>query len=90
MMVWLDRKSGWKQKDRDARSPGDVDYARVVHSASFRRLQGKTQILSLGDSDEIIYRRSTQLVALRQEKSALMQQLLTGKRRVKLEEMVAA
>ena len=28
-----------------------MDYARVVHSASFRRLQGKTQILNLGDSD---------------------------------------
>lgn len=30
---------------------GDIDYARVIHSASFRRLQGKTQILNLGDSD---------------------------------------
>ncbi|WP_255326392.1 hypothetical protein [Sphingobium sp. EM0848] len=29
----------------------DIDYARVIHSASPRRLQGKTQILNLGDSD---------------------------------------
>src|ERR1700743_982826 len=50
-MNWDDRRSSWKLKSGDARSPGDVDYARVVHSASFRRLQGKTQILSLGDSD---------------------------------------
>lgn len=50
-MVWLERRSGWKQDERDARTPGDVDYARVIHSASFRRLQGKTQILNLGDSD---------------------------------------
>jgi dGTPase len=35
----------------DARTPDDVDYARVIHCASFRRLQGKTQILNLGDSD---------------------------------------
>lgn len=35
----------------DARTPADVDYARVVHCVSFRRLQGKTQILNLGDSD---------------------------------------
>lgn len=35
----------------DVRKPWDVDYARVVHSSSFRRLQGKTQILNLGDSD---------------------------------------
>ncbi|TIX50265.1 anti-phage deoxyguanosine triphosphatase [Alteraurantiacibacter aquimixticola] len=50
-MVWLERKSGWEKKPMDARSPGDVDYARIIHSGSFRRLQGKTQILNLGDSD---------------------------------------
>ena len=50
-MVWLERRSGWQKKAQDARTPGDVDYARVIHSASFRRLQGKTQILNLGDSD---------------------------------------
>ena len=50
-MTWLERKSEEKPKASDARSAGDVDYARVVHSSSFRRLQGKTQILNLGDSD---------------------------------------
>ncbi|MBN9674101.1 anti-phage deoxyguanosine triphosphatase [Roseibium aggregatum] len=50
-MVWLERRSGWEKSPEDARSPGDVDYGRVIHSASFRRLQGKTQILNLGDSD---------------------------------------
>ncbi len=50
-MVWLERRSGWQKKAQDARTPGDVDYGRVIHSASFRRLQGKTQILNLGDSD---------------------------------------
>lgn len=50
-MVWLERRSGWKKKSQDARTPGDIDYGRVIHSASFRRLQGKTQILNLGDSD---------------------------------------
>lgn len=50
-MVWQERREVWEQKPFDARSPGDVDYARVIHSASFRRLQGKTQILNLGDSD---------------------------------------
>lgn len=49
--VWSERQSGWSQRQGDARSPFDVDYARIVHSGSFRRLQGKTQILNLGDSD---------------------------------------
>ncbi len=48
---WQERRSGWEKRDSDARSNWDVDYARVIHSASFRRLQGKTQILNLGDSD---------------------------------------
>lgn len=50
-MVWEHRRSGWHKRDGDARSNADVDYGRIVHSASFRRLQGKTQILNLGDSD---------------------------------------
>ncbi len=48
---WSCRRSGWTKHPEDARTPGDVDYARVIHSGSFRRLQGKTQILNLGDSD---------------------------------------
>ncbi|HEX8125849.1 MAG TPA: anti-phage deoxyguanosine triphosphatase [Allosphingosinicella sp.] len=50
-MPWFERREPWNPQPRDARGPEDVDYARVVHSASFRRLQGKTQILNLGDSD---------------------------------------
>lgn len=50
-MTWFDRKEQWQPQSEDAREAGDIDYARVIHSASFRRLQGKTQILNLGDSD---------------------------------------
>lgn len=50
-MNWSARRENWAPQGEDARADGDVDYARVIHSASFRRLQGKTQILSLGDSD---------------------------------------
>lgn len=50
-MSWFARREGWSAQAEDAREDGDVDYARVIHSASFRQLQGKTQILSLGDSD---------------------------------------
>ncbi|NML87474.1 dGTPase [Sphingobium sp. TB-6] len=50
-MSWYDRQENWKAQSEDARNEADIDYARVIHSASFRRLQGKTQILNLGDSD---------------------------------------
>lgn len=50
-MIWSARREVWKQQQEDAREGGDIDYARVIHSASFRRLQGKTQILNIGDSD---------------------------------------
>lgn len=49
--AWLARREDWRAQAEDARDAGDIDYARVIHSASFRRLQGKTQILNLGDSD---------------------------------------
>ena len=51
MVTWHDRRGEWTPAPRDQRGPFDVDYARIIHSASFRRLQGKTQILNLGDSD---------------------------------------
>lgn len=48
---WLARREPRAAPPDDMRDDGDVDYARVIHSAAFRRLQGKTQILNLGDSD---------------------------------------
>jgi dGTPase len=40
-----------EKKDRDSRNPFERDYARVIHSASFRRLQGKMQLLGTQTSD---------------------------------------
>lgn len=36
-MNWFDRKENWKAQNDDARDAGDIDYARIIHSASFRR-----------------------------------------------------
>lgn len=37
--------------DKDWRSPISRDYGRIIHSASFRRQQGKTQVFPGHESD---------------------------------------
>lgn len=49
--IWSERREGWLPGKSDVRGAAETDYGRIVHSSSFRRLQGKTQILNLGDSD---------------------------------------
>lgn len=44
------RRGGFGSKET-ARKPFEVDKGRVIHSAAFRRLQGKTQALGTGESD---------------------------------------
>lgn len=48
---WEERREDWRRRDDDARTAYEVDYARIMHSPSFRRLAGKTQIISVGDGD---------------------------------------
>jgi dGTPase len=47
---------------------------RIVHSASFRRLQGKTQILNHGDSD-FFRNRLTHFIEVAQVAGAFARQL---------------
>lgn len=49
--VWAERRVPDNKTSMDVRSEWGRDYARIVHSSAFRRLQAKTQVLGLGDSD---------------------------------------
>lgn len=46
-----ERREPTDQRRGDVRSEYDRDEARLIHSAAFRRLQSKTQVLGLGESD---------------------------------------
>ena len=49
--IWQERRTPNVRRENEHRSEYERDFSRLVHCSSFRRLQGKTQVLGLGDSD---------------------------------------
>lgn len=48
---WVCRRSGEHSRPDDVRTPAEIDYGRAIHSSSFRRLQGKTQIIDISNGE---------------------------------------
>jgi len=73
---WNARRTARRPQAEDGRDDYDVDYARVVHSSSFRRLAGKTQIHQ-GDSD-VPRNRLTHSIEVSQIALGIAQRLKTA------------
>ena len=52
--IWEERRDN--KVTKDGRSSYAKDYARVIHSSAFRRLQNKTQVFGFGTGDSDFYR----------------------------------
>lgn len=50
-IIWEKRRLEDPRRTGEVRSEWERDYARLIHSSAFRRLQSKTQVLGLGESD---------------------------------------
>ncbi|MEG0186341.1 MAG: anti-phage deoxyguanosine triphosphatase [Stenotrophomonas sp.] len=73
MDIWEARQDTGGKVDTHRNAYGR-DRARIIHSAFFRRLQGKTQVLGLGESD--FYRtRLTHSIEVAQIASGIVEQL---------------
>ncbi|MDF7630480.1 anti-phage deoxyguanosine triphosphatase [Erwiniaceae bacterium L1_55_4] len=49
--IWDERRGSNNTREEEIRTEAQRDLSRLIHSSPFRRLQSKTQVLGLGESD---------------------------------------
>ncbi|WP_419570158.1 anti-phage deoxyguanosine triphosphatase [Rheinheimera sp.] len=86
---WAERRlAEGSQRPNDHRTPWQRDRARILHSAAFRRLQAKTQIMSVGQND--FYRtRLTHSLEAAQIGTALVAQLRVQQNDAELRSLIS-
>ena len=83
--VWQQRRSNdAPARPGDRRNPWQRDRARILHSAAFRRLQSKTQIMNVGENDFYRTRLTHSLEAAQIGASLINQIAFTGSEQAKL------
>jgi dGTPase len=86
--IWTERMHGHVVRRDDYRTPYDVDYSRVAHSQFYRRLAGKSQILSVTGDGDYHRNRLTHTIEVGQIALGLIQFLTATEKREEVRALI--